>query len=303
MSESGPCIFERVECVTMLANSLVNRATIVCGSSAAHNGGPTISARPLAGSARLLLLVAACLACLLFVGSPDAATVGNDDPRYGAMEPAMTLADLLAEDQLGYECVPEARLDAAFSISGKGIAMPQTCLPDPCEGALTHADYGILLGHMPDDVEWDDYYARYADFCRAEVTPFGEDGAPVLFASGSAGFRETFWKPLLQQRYQPPSRGYAGWNFGGGHGGSSGSSHPDAPEPGPHRRILIGGSSFEDTLGGSPTPRPDFPGPVTPRPLPNPPPHYSILPVPLPGAMVALLTATGLFFGMRRRRC
>lgn len=106
----------------------------------------------------------------------------------GQAAPA-TITDITVEDTLGYACIPAEYLDEkddsaalAFRLSGK-LRMPRTCLPDPCLGALTPQELSNLTGTSPSsprfDEEWNDYYARYADQCRAEVTPFG-NGDPLL---------------------------------------------------------------------------------------------------------------------------
>jgi hypothetical protein len=94
---------------------------------------------------------------------------------------------------LGYTCIDEAQIDIAFFASGKGARLPQTCLPEPCQAALSQPQLARLIGRAPNPVEWDEYYARYADTCRAETTAFGD--AP----GAGTGLVNTgdFWAPIL----------------------------------------------------------------------------------------------------------
>ena len=90
--------------------------------------------------------------------------------------------DLITEiDVLGYECIDEVHFietsDAAataFALGGK-IRLPRICHTDPCDVALTQRELSNLTGtdrRIPRFMqEWDDYYARYADYCRKETTP------------------------------------------------------------------------------------------------------------------------------------
>jgi hypothetical protein len=105
---------------------------------------------------------------------------------------AIELDDLLLQDGLGYTCIAEAQIDVAFFASGKGARLPQTCLPEPCTAALTQAGLGELIGRAPTIAEWDDYYARYAETCRAETTAFGTGPADTLPQSTT-----DFWTPIL----------------------------------------------------------------------------------------------------------
>ena len=92
----------------------------------------------------------------------------------------ISIEDLLDHDPLGYECIPASFLEEpddnttaiAFSLTGKG-RLPRTCLPNPCDRALTPRELSNITGTemilARFSGEWDDYYARYADHCRAEV--------------------------------------------------------------------------------------------------------------------------------------
>lgn len=104
--------------------------------------------------------------------------------------------DLITEiDALGYACIDEAyfvetngEAATAFQLGGK-IRLPRTCVADPCAGALSQRELSNLTGTPFQTArfaqEWDDYYARYADYCRKETTP---DGGRV------AESPEEFWK-------------------------------------------------------------------------------------------------------------
>ena len=114
----------------------------------------------------------------------------------------MSIADITTVDDLGYSCIDAKYLDAAddgsaaiaFSLTGK-VRMPRTCLPEPCARALSQRELSSLTGTemiLPRfQKEWDEYYARYADFCRKEVVPFGK---PALQPKLTP---ENFWPPLL----------------------------------------------------------------------------------------------------------
>ena len=132
----------------------------------------------------MLALVASVLACL--------------HPAAPAQAGTIELSDILDIDPLGYRCIPSQYFDdgpdgtaaVAFSLSGK-TRLPRTCLPDPCERALTPQELSQLTGTEPIlarfSDEWDDYFARYADHCRREIVvsrPRGNDG---------------FWKPILNR--------------------------------------------------------------------------------------------------------
>jgi hypothetical protein len=126
-------------------------------------------------------------------GSLSAATVATQVP---ASDPLDHIDQVLVVDELGFECVPENRIDAAFHLSGKGVRMPRTCLPAPCKAALSPDDLAYLIGRPASQSEWDEYYARYGDVCRAEVTPFGEDDRLGGASTGSAAPDE-FWGPFI----------------------------------------------------------------------------------------------------------
>lgn len=125
------------------------------------------------------------------------------------------LAALVTEDELGYQCVPgilfeehDGEISIAYAANGE-VRVPRTCLPPPCERALTRQELSDLTGTemiwARFEEEWNDYYARYADYCRKEVTPFPEDevdidvapweGDDLMLAGGMS--RGDFWAPIL----------------------------------------------------------------------------------------------------------
>lgn len=103
------------------------------------------------------------------------------------------LSDLTLVDPLGYDCIREEDIDLAFHATGKGVRLPRTCLPEPCDAALTPVELAGLIGRDPVEREWDDYVSRYADYCRKEVVPFSEDGGAV---AGAVDDAVAFWAPL-----------------------------------------------------------------------------------------------------------
>jgi hypothetical protein len=136
----------------------------------------------------------------------------------------IAITDLIEQDPLGYECIPSSFLDEAedgtaaiaFSLTGKS-RLPRTCLPNPCDRALTPRELSNITGTemilARFSGEWDDYYARYADYCRAEVvlptqTP---QTRPTTIAQGPVVTPvAAFWPPIIErsrkiQRLTPPS--------------------------------------------------------------------------------------------------
>lgn len=138
---------------------------------------------------------AALAVCLL--GAPAlAATERHPAP--------IDLANLVRTDPLGFTCIAEARLGAAFAATGKSGRLPRTCLPQPCDGAISRGELGALIGRPATQPEWDDYYARYAQVCRHEAIAFGTPGtggsdpeasenAEIAAARDAAAF----WAPIL----------------------------------------------------------------------------------------------------------
>lgn len=92
--------------------------------------------------------------------------------------------DLMTKtDDLGYTCLDEALFEEtadspalAFLVGGK-LRLPRICVDDPCQASLTQDELSQLTGTDPRIPrfarEWNDYYARYADYCRKETTPDG----------------------------------------------------------------------------------------------------------------------------------
>ncbi|MEJ6398807.1 hypothetical protein [Yoonia sp. 208BN28-4] len=137
----------------------------------------------------------------------------------------VSITELLDRDPLGYECIPSSYLEEAddgsaaiaFSLTGK-TRLPRTCLPDPCARALTPRELSNITGTemilARFSGEWDDYYARYADHCRREVT-FPPDVTPDPVIAGPV--RPTpldpvaeFWPPIIERsrtirRLTPPT--------------------------------------------------------------------------------------------------
>ncbi len=101
---------------------------------------------------------------------------------------SLGLGDITSIDPLGYECIPAKYFEedapdiaaAAFQVGGK-VRLARTCLPEPCEGAVERVELASLTGtdmaSLRFQREWDEYYARYADYCRRETTPITDDVA------------------------------------------------------------------------------------------------------------------------------
>lgn len=85
---------------------------------------------------------------------------------------SVTLADLQRVDDLGFTCVPEDDLEAAFRATGKGIRLPQTCISDPCAQVLGDVEFSSLLGRPADAAEFADYRGRMTRVC----------GTPTIWA-------------------------------------------------------------------------------------------------------------------------
>ncbi|MFZ3585340.1 hypothetical protein ACOI1H_24935 [Loktanella sp. DJP18] len=94
-------------------------------------------------------------------------------------------------DPIGTGCVDGGGYDDPFP-AAKGVRAPAFCLTDPCVGSLSRDELSFdVLGREAEDWEWDAYYSRYAEFCRAEaVVPRGAGESPVRTA-------QAFWAPLL----------------------------------------------------------------------------------------------------------
>ena len=165
--------------------------------------------------------------------------------------------DMVTEvDDLGYNCIPEERLEAAYSAVDKGVALPRTCLPKPCDLLPDLALLAELLGRDPTEREIADFTSRHTRYCNGEDPVIGNEDALIDRATRGLPQWENDDTPLWQpqtlatrpltgaQRLAAimPSNGLAGWarpasggggpsssfgNFGGGGGGSGGSNDND----------------------------------------------------------------------------
>ncbi len=144
---------------------------------------------------RVSLFTAAAVYCAAAFAPAATASTVRELPSV-ASEPLgeFSLADLLTEDALGDECITEDDIDLAFFASGKGMRLPRTCLPDPCNQALTPFRLAELIGRPAQTSEWDRYFSRYADACRKEVVSFDDDVAEEPVS------RAEFWAPILGGR-------------------------------------------------------------------------------------------------------
>lgn len=191
-----------------------------------------------------------------------------------AWSSTLVLSDILTVDALGYECVAgeyfeetEDQAAIAFTISEK-IRLPRTCLPSPCDRALTQRELSNLTGTEVTlarfNDEWDEYYARYADHCRREVVLPGEDVSD-----------EEFWEPILETPSEPFT--------------TAGLPKPTVPVPTPPGVIPPPKPPLQISPEGPETPT-DPPGPTDPE----------VSPVPLPNSLLMMLG--GLVFLLRRKR-
>ena len=228
----------------------------------------------------------------------------------------LRLQDLVSSDPLGDVCIPEDRIDLAFHTTGKGLRLPRTCLPDPCETALTRPNLAGLVGRPVTEPEWDAYFARYADYCRKEVVPFGpEDTGTMVTETAPPG---EFWWPLLfTYQTDPANPVFTPSRFGRSTGTGTGLFSGGSPVPGgvtSGRGQSFGGltalgggdgdggegrfmGSATSSSGGTsvgPVPDPDGPGP---DPDPEP-----LTVVPLPAGIWAILAAMGSLAILRYRR-
>ena len=226
---------------------------------------------------------------ILGVGTADSRTQPDTMATIPDTPGQVLLADFLEQDPLGYECIPEDRIDAAFFASGKGLRLPQTCLPEPCDAALSPLELASLIGRPPYASEWDTYFARYSDYCRKEVIAF--DGASDEATDAPSGRDPVaaFWAPLLPAgspgaaRLPGRIRGFPGLAAGG-------------------LPTLVGGPSPVNTAWVAPDIVP-LPGAVGgPGEQPGTPIQPGPTPVPLPGTAALLATAlVGLGAAGRRR--
>lgn len=77
-----------------------------------------------------------------------------------------TLSAILTTDPLGYECVPEEKLEAAYALGGKGLRVPQTCIPDPCDQTFSELTLAAYSGYQ-DETQYRDYRNRMSRVCGA----------------------------------------------------------------------------------------------------------------------------------------
>ena len=195
--------------------------------------------------------------------------------------PASTivLSDILSVDALGYECVGGEYFDEtddqaaiAFTISEK-IRLPRTCLPNPCDRALTRRELSNLTGTEVSlarfDEEWDEYYARYADHCRKEIVDPSEEEIAD----------EDFWEPFRPEN--GPTIVATGPN-------------PDPIYPGPNP-VPVPPTNPLPPLIVSPNP-PETPTDPSDPTDPTDPTVPEISPVPLPSSLLFMLSGLLLFF-------
>ena len=189
--------------------------------------------------------------------------------------PAVTLAALTVRDELGYTCIPEILLEAAYRADGKGAILPQTCLPEPCRRQISEQELAMLMGRPPRAADWDGYVARYAEYCVAETGGAWYPGAVADISDASyVGINPVgFWAPFVL----PPAIPVAQLRDGPS---SAGGALPQAIPTLPFPNASIG-----------------------PRPIPDAPetPVEGDLPVvPLPAALWLLLGAFGVGALVRR---
>ena len=189
--------------------------------------------------------------------------------------PAVTLAALTVRDGLGYTCIPESLLEAAYLADGKGVVLPQTCLPEPCRRQISAQELSVLMGRQPRAADWDGYVARYADHCVAETGGawYPDEVGEVRDVSYLGDNPVGFWAPFVLPAKIPVAQ------IGVGSSSSVGAL-PQAVPTLPFPNASIG-----------PRPIPDGPEPTTEGDLPV---------VPLPAALWLLLGAFG--FGALVRR-
>jgi hypothetical protein len=100
----------------------------------------------------------------------------------------LTLAAIMSTDPLGYECIPEDRLEVAFALGGKGMRLPQTCIPEPCEETLTELTLASYSGYR-DRALYEDYRQRMSRICGTPTKweELGIDHAQLLWAVFDGG--------------------------------------------------------------------------------------------------------------------
>lgn len=99
-----------------------------------------------------------------------------------------TLAAIMTTDPLGYECVPEDRLEAAYALGSKGMRVPQTCIVDPCAETFSELTLASYSGYRDAEV-YDDYRRRMTRVCGTPTKwqDIGIDEAQLLWAVFDGG--------------------------------------------------------------------------------------------------------------------
>lgn len=229
---------------------------------------------------------------------------------------AITLKSLVKTDALGYSCLPEDLLEAAFRAEGKKTAvLPQTCLPQPCVAQISRVQLASFMGYAPADSDWWSYIDRYADVCVAETpVAWGDlsspqdtpDGVSTPAPDDGASFWAPFVGPAVAQAALPvpapaatPQPGFDAAlrsNFGVPGGGSISRAGPpptSAPPP-PFAPPVV------PPVAGPP---PNEPPPNDPPPTGSPPVDPPLpSPVPLPAAVWLLLAGLLAMARIGRRR-
>ena len=122
-------------------------------------------------------------------------------PAFCATMPVPTAPVL---DPIGTGCIDGGGPDDPFP-SSKGVRAPAFCVSNPCDRALTRVELSRdIIGRDVEDWEWDAYYSRYAELCRADAVNHDAPSGPVT--------AEAFWAPLLA----PPLVSYLGGSAGPG---------------------------------------------------------------------------------------
>ncbi|MCF7702220.1 hypothetical protein [Loktanella sp. M215] len=212
-------------------------------------------------------------------------------PAIGATFTPTTVAFL---DPVGTGCINGGGYDDPFP-SSKGVRAPNFCIYNPCDRALTRTELGRdIIGREAEDWEWDTYYARYAEICRAEAVNQSKPAEPITAAS--------FFAPLLIGSSAPigsrgevisslfPNPGIGSGASTGGFPviGGGGGNIPGLPT------ILITGGGVSGGGGGGTSPGGG--GGTSPGGGGGTPP---VVPLPLPGLL--LLGALGGAVALRRR--
>lgn len=177
--------------------------------------------------------------------------------------------------------------DEPFGLGKSGLRARPLCLPDACDSALTRDALAMrIVGRPVTDGEWDAYYARYSEYCRAEALAAQEcsqDGSPPIGVGSGISFPPA--GPEEQFSLLPP---VFGGGFvpitpvvGGGTGGGSDSGPP-----------VFGGGELTPGTPTGPIVLSSDSGTLMPA-VPS--------PVPLPGTLGALLVALAGLILLRRK--